>query len=72
MMSKRIIQRIKSKIIPSYNSPLRIYNEKKIVFIHINKTGGTSMGKALGLPLKRHLTVDEVINIIGEEGDGAI
>ena len=40
------------------------------VFIHINKTGGTSVAKAIGLPRKRHLTVSEVQEIIGTEAWG--
>lgn len=37
------------------------------VFIHINKTGGTSIGQALGLPVKQHLTAREVIAIVGRD-----
>jgi hypothetical protein len=48
-------------------SPIRKGDNKDYIFIHINKTGGTSIAKAIGLPSKRHLTVKEVISIIGED-----
>lgn len=35
------------------------------VFIHINKTGGKSVGKALGMPGKMHFSVREVKSAIG-------
>lgn len=47
-------------------SPLLKVNGKKVIFIHINKTGGTSVSDALGLN-KSHLTVKEIIDLIGEE-----
>ena len=38
------------------------------VFIHINKTAGVSITRAIGLPYNRqHLTAKEVIKIIGKE-----
>jgi hypothetical protein len=37
------------------------------IFIHINKTGGTSIGRAIGLPKKRHLSARQVIDLVGEE-----
>lgn len=45
------------------------YREGKrdFVFIHINKTGGTSISKAIGMPRKQHYTAQETINIIGRE-----
>jgi chondroitin 4-sulfotransferase 11 len=45
--------------------PLRQGNNGPFIFIHINKTAGTSIGKAIGLPLKDHLTAREVIARIG-------
>lgn len=47
-------------------SPLRAGPNGSFVFIHINKCAGTSVGKALGLPKKQHLTALEVIAEIGE------
>lgn len=41
--------------------------KRDFVFIHINKTGGTSISKAVGMPRKQHYTVKETIKIIGQE-----
>ena len=43
----------------------------RCIFIHINKTGGSSIEKALGLPLQ-HVTAKEVIAAIGQEVWGEI
>lgn len=67
MIIKKIAKRIKSLIIKENNSPLRKGKNGNLIFIHINKTGGTSIAKVIGLPRKRHLNVTEVISIIGEE-----
>ena len=48
-------------------SPLRQGNNRPFIFVHINKTAGTSIGKAIGLPLKDHLTAREIIARIGKE-----
>ena len=45
--------------------PLRQGINGPFIFIHINKTAGTSIGKAIGLPMKGHLTATEVIARIG-------
>lgn len=37
------------------------------IFVHIPKTGGSSMTLALGLPRKRHLTVAKIIEQVGYE-----
>lgn len=47
-------------------SPLRSGPNGPFVFIHINKCAGTSVGTAIGLPKKQHLTALEVIDLIGE------
>lgn len=47
--------------------PLRHGNNGTYIFIHINKTAGTSIGKAIGLPIKDHLSAREVIARIGKE-----
>jgi len=45
--------------------PLRQGINGPFIFIHINKTAGTSIGRAIGLPIKEHLTAMEVIARIG-------
>ena len=45
--------------------PLRHGPNGPFIFIHINKTAGTSIGKAIGLPIKDHLMAKEVIARIG-------
>ena len=57
----------KIKRLTENNSPFQKAPNSPFVFIHINKTGGTSVGKQLGLPRKRHLTVEQVIAEIGRE-----
>jgi len=47
--------------------PLRNGKNGPYIFIHINKTAGTSIGRAIGLPVKDHLTAREVIARIGKE-----
>src|SRR4051812_34956298 len=48
------------------DTPLRPGRCGTFVFIHINRTAGTSIGRAIGLPRKHHLTVREVIAQVGE------
>ena len=45
--------------------PLRHGSRGPFIFIHINKTAGTSIGKAIGLPVKHHMMATEVIARIG-------
>lgn len=45
--------------------PLRQGINGPFIFIHINKTAGTSVGRAIGLPVKDHLMATEVIARIG-------
>jgi chondroitin 4-sulfotransferase 11 len=54
------------KITHTKPSPLRQGKNGPFIFIHINKTAGTSIGNAIGLPIKDHLTAKEVIARIGE------
>jgi len=55
------------KILHIKPSPLRRGSNGPFIFIHINKTAGTSIGKAIGLPVKHHQTAKEVIASIGQE-----
>jgi len=47
--------------------PLRRGKNGPFIFIHINKTAGTSIGNAIGLPVKHHMTAREIIARIGRE-----
>lgn len=57
----------KNKLIVLNNSPLRKSRDRDFIFIHINKTGGTSIAKTIGLPFKRHLTAKDIIKLIGKD-----
>lgn len=48
------------------NSPLHKGKYKNFVFIHINKTAGTSIIDVIGKPFRKHLTAKEVIDVIGQ------
>ena len=48
-------------------SPLRRAPTTPFVFVHINKTAGTSVGRAIGLPVKQHLTAREIIERISRD-----
>ena len=61
----RYLKKIYYNIFPPNHSPLRYGKKTNFVFIHINKTGGTSIAKNLGFFSKRHYSVREVQKIIG-------
>lgn len=63
----QIIEKYKNKIGLHFNSPLRKGADRNFVFIHINKTGGTSIVGIIGKPFRKHLTAKEVIDAIGRE-----
>ena len=65
-MFKCLWQRIANYAIDPDRFPVRRCPRGSFIFIHINKTGGTSVGRALGLPVKQHLTARQVIDIVGE------
>lgn len=48
-------------------TPLRKGKNGSYIFIHINKTAGTSIGRALGMPIKNHMMAKEVIAKIGQD-----
>jgi len=56
-----------SKILHIKPLPLRQGKNGPFIFIHINKTAGTSIGNAIGLPIKHHQTAREVIARIGKD-----
>jgi len=56
-----------SRLLHIKPSPLRQGRNGPYVFIHINKTAGTSIGKAIGLPVKHHQTAREIIAKIGRD-----
>jgi hypothetical protein len=47
--------------------PLRQGKHGPFIFVHINKTAGTSVGRAIGLPVKDHLMATEIIERIGRQ-----
>ena len=68
MMNTRTttLQRLK-KFLHIKASPLNQGCNGPYIFIHINKTAGTSIGSAIGIPVKDHLTAKEVIQKIGKQ-----
>ncbi len=60
------LKRIKRKLFAGA-SPVRHGTNCSYIFIHINKTAGTSIGNAIGLDVKQHLTAKEVISRVGQE-----
>jgi len=66
-MIRKIARKIKNVIIKEDTSPVRRGKNGTFIFIHINKTAGTSISKAIGLPRNNHINVQELISIIGEK-----
>jgi len=66
-MKIKIIEKYKNMIGLKINSPLHKGKNKNYVFIHINKTAGTSIINIIGKPFRKHLTVKEVIKVIGQK-----
>jgi len=56
-----------SKLLHIKPTPLRHGSNGPYIFIHINKTAGTSIGNAIGLPVKHHQTAREVIARVGRD-----
>ncbi|OEI80502.1 hypothetical protein AST99_08915 [Formosa algae] len=50
-----------------FNSPVKKGELKNFVFIHIAKTGGTSVISITGKAHRKHLTVKQVIKYIGQK-----
>ena len=63
---KRSLKRFYRIFFPVNRSLIRKGKKSDFVFIHIDKTGGTSLSHVLGLlPFKSHFTVRQVQNLIG-------
>lgn len=65
-----LIKRVKRQLQAAFGtkpSPLQFANDHPFIFIHINKTGGTSVGNAIGLSVKSHQTAKEIIQRIGKD-----
>lgn len=66
-MKIQFIEKIKNKIGLKLNSPLHKGKDTNFIFIHINKTAGTSIIKVIGKPFRKHLTAKEIISTIGQK-----
>ena len=65
-----LIKRVKRQLqaaLRAKPSPLQFANDRPFIFVHINKTGGTSVGNAIGLSVKNHQTTKEIIKKIGRD-----
>ena len=66
-MVKKLYWKYRNLLIKQNHHPLRKGKYNNFIFIHINKTGGTSIAKAIGLPAIRHLPVKRVIDLVGQQ-----
>lgn len=66
-----MISRVRKKIFrflqQNSRSQIRKGGKRDFIFIHINKTAGTSVSKTIGLHSKQHLTVKQIIDIVGQD-----
>lgn len=65
-MKIEFIERIKNKIGLTINPPIHKGKNMDYIFIHINKTAGTSINKIIGKPYRKHLTAKQIIDQIGK------
>jgi len=66
-MPTRLAEKLLFRLFRHEPSPVRPGPKTPYIFLHINKTAGTSVGRAIGLPVKRHLTAREIIDRIGRQ-----
>ena len=62
-----VAEKLLYKLLRISPSPLRTGNGTPFIFLHINKTAGTSVLRATGIPVKQHRTAREIIERIGRE-----
>ena len=62
-----IVEKYKNKIGFYFNSPVKKGDKRDFVFIHMSKTGGTSIVSIFGEAFQKHNTSKEVIEIIGKK-----
>jgi chondroitin 4-sulfotransferase 11 len=61
---KRLLKYFETLFFRDGYYPIRQFNNKKIIYIHINKTGGTSISKAIGMRRKIHRSAKKIKKII--------
>ncbi|QDO93960.1 sulfotransferase family protein [Formosa sediminum] len=66
-METKFYKKIGNRIGLFFNSPLKKGELKNFVFIHIAKTGGTSVVSITGKAYRKHLTAKQVIKHIGQK-----
>lgn len=66
-MKAKNLKKITNMIGLRINSPLHQGKHGTFIFIHINKTAGTSIIDVIGKPFRKHLTAKEIINVIGQK-----
>ncbi|PNW28882.1 hypothetical protein [Formosa algae] len=66
-METKFYKKISNRIGLFFNSPVKKGELKNFVFIHIAKTGGTSVISITGKAHRKHLTVKQVIKYIGQK-----
>ena len=62
-----LFDKIKNRLFPKLCYPYRVSGNLKFLFIHINKTGGSSIIKTIWPQHKWHDTAKEIIKVIGEK-----
>ncbi len=71
-MKLKIIEKYKNRVGLYFKPPIHTGPHGNFIFVHINKTAGTSIVKIIGKPFRKHLTAKEIIDVIGQQKwDGA-